>query len=350
MEEEIKPSNKLKIAAAIIFFITTLLFLAFIAFYVAFSPIEESQTKEYTATISEITPVTFYTIKTYEYAASFSVVYEDVVVDMEALSSLQKDQTITFRIPSINSEENIADETLTIEFLSLRIGDTDIITLDSYNNYLLKTQKESSTVILIATTISLIIGISLLVIRKIDYNNKKIAPTCKLLFNDNCKTRKTSVLVFGLLLLIGTILFIIYGIVYLLNLVTTDGITFLILGISGLGISIFLFVMLTKSRFFNSYVFISQDKIKFFANKEDHEIPLSNLISFNVLKEYPSSSSTGYDIELNFTGNRTFTIFTSKGRALEQVLNVIKNDEDLSKNDEEVIKIEENLTKNDEEK
>ena len=102
------------------------------------------------------------------------------------------------------------------------------------------------------------------------------------------------------------------------------------------------------------------NRIKVFNNTDNYKktliafilfaIVLQLSISFNVLKEYPSSSSTGYDIELNFTGNRTFTIFTSKGKAFEQVLNVIKNDEDLSKNDEEVIKIEENLTKNDEEK
>ncbi len=349
MEEEIKPSKRLKIAAVIFFFLSALFFISCTVFYFSFSMIEDSQTTEYTATISEIRPITFYTIKTYEYNASFSVVYEDVVMDMEALSSLQKDQTITFSISNADIE-NLEDETLAIDFVSLKVGDIDIITLDSYNAYFLKVQREGCTTFSIADIIFLVIAILLLIIRKVDYNTQKIAPTGKLLFKDNCKTRKTPLLVSCVIFVIVSIILITCSIFEFLNLITTNGISRLIVGISGLGISIFLFVMLTKSRFFNSYVFISQDKIKFFANKEDHEIPLSNLISFNVLKEYPSSSSTGYDIELNFTGNRTFTIFTSKGRALEQVLNVIKNDEDLSKNDEEVIKIEENLTKNDEEK
>jgi len=100
-------------------------------------PVSENNTTEFTAEISGITLIPIYRIKTVEHNAEFLIFWKETVLDMDALNNLTVGQTITFRIK--NSDRNrLTNSNETIDFVALRVGGTNIITLDSYNEHIRK--------------------------------------------------------------------------------------------------------------------------------------------------------------------------------------------------------------------
>lgn len=131
---ETKPSKKKKIASIILFVFAAFWFAGTIGWFFIYAPVSEDNTTPYTATITNIQPVTFYQITVAGHNAKFGVFFEDTVVDMDALSSLATGQTITFRIKN-SDVSKLNDSNEIIYLISLEMGGTDIITIESYNKH-----------------------------------------------------------------------------------------------------------------------------------------------------------------------------------------------------------------------
>lgn len=146
----------------ILFFISAG-FMYFGAFMLLVTPAHKeltiNNTKEYTATISKIQPLPYYGIQVEEYNAILIISYSDIVMDFDALTTLSVGQTITFRI-SNKDIPRLSKITEQIDFASLTFNGTEIITLESVNEYL-SFGKYSGIVLCVPATIFLIIGIAI---------------------------------------------------------------------------------------------------------------------------------------------------------------------------------------------
>jgi len=106
-------------------------FLAALGSWLSFAPVDKSNTTELTATIKSINPIISYTIRTGEFSAGFSVTFQTIVVDMDALNDLSAGQTIVFRIRNKDVDSLDSDNT-TIDFVSLFANKKEIITLEGF--------------------------------------------------------------------------------------------------------------------------------------------------------------------------------------------------------------------------
>jgi len=131
MEKKEKSSKK-KIAFIVFLIISGIWFAGAIGWYFIYQPVSISNTTEYTVTINEIQPITFYSISTNEYKAKFGIFSEKVIKDMDALNNLTKGQTISIRIKNADIS-NLNDTDDAIWIVSLSTDDKDIITLESFN-------------------------------------------------------------------------------------------------------------------------------------------------------------------------------------------------------------------------
>ncbi|MBQ3213967.1 MAG: hypothetical protein IJB10_03050 [Clostridia bacterium] len=134
--------SKKKIAFIVFLVISLFWFAGAIGWYFIYQPVSETNTTEYTVTINKIQPITFYSISTNEHKAKFGIFSEEVIKDIDALNNLTVDQTITIRIKNtdIASLDNSDD---TIWIVSLKTYDSDIITIDSYNENNAKMQLQA---------------------------------------------------------------------------------------------------------------------------------------------------------------------------------------------------------------
>ena len=84
------------------------------------------------------------------------------------------------------------------------------------------------------------------------------------------------------------------------------------------------FTWALTSRYLKYYLFVTYDKIKFHANKKDNEFLLSDLVSYNIVKQHSEILGGHYDYELKFKNGESFLISSFKGDELKEVLDKIK--------------------------
>ena len=167
-----KPS-KIKIAFIIVLIISVFWFIGAIVLYFYYQPISEDSTTEYKVTINRIEPITGYYIITNEHQAKFMIFDEETVKDINALNDLSENQEITIRIKNI--DVSILDNPDgVIMLVSLKNADTDIITLESYNENNAKLQVEVTSGFCLGGVLYLIISLILFLWYKKKSKNRAV--------------------------------------------------------------------------------------------------------------------------------------------------------------------------------
>ena len=152
--------NGKKIAFIILLCLSILWFIGAISWFFIYQPISEKDISQYTITINKIEPISLFRITADEYNAKFVIFSEEIVVNMDALNNLDNNQTITIGIK--NSDiSNLDNSNETIEIVSLKVGENNIITIESYNENNSKKQLQSSLGFCAGGVICLVISIIL---------------------------------------------------------------------------------------------------------------------------------------------------------------------------------------------
>jgi|GEM_PF-1705205 len=113
-----------------------------LGFFVAPSDQEKvtvQNTKLFTAEITKIQPLPYYSLSVDGINATIGIRDAEMVVDFDTLAELVVGDEITFRIHK-NAVPNLTLMSEFIAVVALKIGDKDIITLDSTNKYLSETE------------------------------------------------------------------------------------------------------------------------------------------------------------------------------------------------------------------
>lgn len=153
-----KVSKKWKIISIILLWYSGMVFIGAIAFGYTFRPVSEENTTHYHGTIKEIDSFGSFRIRIIENMATFSITYEKIVLDMDALQNLKNGQAISFRIQT-NKTDVINEETENIFLVSLESNGIEIITIESYNKIYGKMQIEATVGFTILGSLFLIGGI-----------------------------------------------------------------------------------------------------------------------------------------------------------------------------------------------
>ena len=152
--------NRKKIAFIIFLCLSVFWFAGAIGWYFIYQPVSESNTTEYSVTINKIQPIAFYSISTNEYKSKFGIFSEEIIKDMDALNNLTVGQTITIRIKNADvAKLDDADDTIWI--VSLSTNDTEIITIESYNENNAKMRLQSSLGFCAGGVICLVVSVIL---------------------------------------------------------------------------------------------------------------------------------------------------------------------------------------------
>ena len=154
--------NSKKITFIIFLCLSFFWFAGAIGWYFIYQPVSETNTTEYTVTINKIQPITFYSISTNEHKAKFGIFSEEIIKDMDALNNLTIDQTITIRIKNTDVV-NLDDSDNTIWIVSLSTNDTEIITIESYNENNAKMRLQSSLGFCAGGVICLVLSVILFI-------------------------------------------------------------------------------------------------------------------------------------------------------------------------------------------
>jgi hypothetical protein len=134
----------------------------------------ENNTTEFSAVVASINPIIFYSIKVEGYNASFGLYTTGKIVDMDAIVDLKVGDEITFRI--MNSEVNRMNSDDIIELVALRIGETDVITLETFNTYNKELHSQAIGGFAIAGSIFLSIAIIFFIVHKTSNRIKVSSP------------------------------------------------------------------------------------------------------------------------------------------------------------------------------
>jgi len=122
--------------------------------------VTNSNTREHTATIARVQILPHYGISLEEFSAIIGILSAEQIVDFEALNDLAVGQVIVFRVRERDSTRlGVSSQLVTV--VSLRVDNTDIVTLESTNNYLNEYEMDfiGGVVMLVMGTIFLVLAI-----------------------------------------------------------------------------------------------------------------------------------------------------------------------------------------------
>lgn len=143
------------------------------------------------------------------------------------------------------------------------------------------------------------------------------------LFSEDSRRYRVVYIILMIAAYLGFIASVVVTVLYHIGYEIVDGNRYLIVSIMCLIVAVYCTWGIT-SRYLKYYLFVTYDKIKFHANKKDNEFLLSDLVSYDIVKQHSQIMGGHYDYELKFKNGESFLISSFKGNELKEFLDKIK--------------------------
>ena len=294
---------------------------AYMSFF-GYEPASERNTIQLSATITNISPVAFYSLESQEYNAELFLFWEKTVINMDALNNLTVGQTITFSIKK--SEESLLSSSKErIELVALSQGSTDIVTFESYNNHTKKIRTESTICLSLVGIIFSVTAILYLLWHKgIIFSKHFTKELVQHIFYEDNNKRRNFIFTFMLsFYTAGTVGLTVFSTAMLHKFAFLDFLLYCLVPVLALLMIGFLFnVFLLKSKKLKYFLAIDNNEITtFFSIGEKISYKSTDIKSYEVIQ----SDGQLTNIQLEFSENKKISIVTRKFTELKNVLDLL---------------------------